>query len=242
MPTTRSGAQYGPGVSPDPPKNAGTAKKALLSKRKLTKIAAKTQFAKAKPQPPKKELTTKTKDAGKKKRIKYKKPPIKASVTKAQKISKIQAANRKEAVDKKRFRVPRIQSDRTDYPDIGTLSESIVEDKPGYIFIQEQVDPDNDNQPVGLYRVKVMSQDAEVPPARMEDWGAFRLKLMINTYFSVTSMSEARSAVSRALGDFSNQGLKEGWFEASEEELDEFIGLYSAMLALTVQATQLSIE
>ena len=177
--------QYGPGNSPGPPKNAGTAaKKALLSKRKLTKAAAKTQYAKpAKPQSSKKELTTKVKDAGKKKEIKYKKPPIKASVTKAQKISKIQDAKRKEAVDKKRFRGPRIQSDSTDYPDIGTLSESVVEDKPGYIFMQQQVDPDSDNQPVGLYRVKVMSQDAEVPPASMEDWGAFRLKLMPNTYF-----------------------------------------------------------
>ena len=242
MLTTRSGAQYGPGVSPDPPKNAGTAKKALLSKRKLTKAAAKIQYAKAKPQPPKKELTTKVKDAGKKKRIKYKKPPIKASVTKAQKISKIQAAKRKEAVDKRRFRGPKIQSDSTDYPDIGTLSESIVEDKPGYIFMQQQVDPDNDNQPVGLYRVEVISQDAEVPPASMEDWGAFRLKLMPNTYLSVTSMSEARSAVCRALGDFSKRGLREGWFESSEEELDEFVGLYSATLALTIKATQLSID
>ena len=237
MPTTRSGAQYGPGVSPDPPKNAGTSKKALLSKRKLTKAAVKTKYAKAKPQPSKKELATKVKDAGKKKEIKYKKPPIKASVTKAQKISKIQAAKRKEAVDKKRFRGPRIQSDSTDYPDIGTLSESRVEDKPGYIFMQQQVDPDSDNQPVDLYRVKIMSRDAEVPPASMEDWGAFRLKLMPNTYFSVTSMSKARSAVCRVLGDFSNRGLREGWFEASKEELEEFVGLYSATLALNVKAT-----
>ena len=87
-----------------------------------------------------------------------------------------------------------------------------------------------------------MSEDAEVPPASMEDWGAFRLKLMTNTYFSVTSTSEARSAVCRILGDFSNRGLREGWFEASEEELDEFVGLYSSTLAVNVQATQLSIE
>ena len=241
MPTTRSGAQYGPGVSPGPPKNPSTAKKALLSKRKLTKAAAKT-YVKAKPQPSKKELATKVKDAGKKKEIKYKKPPIKGSVTKAQKISKIQAAKRKEAVDKKRFKGPRIQPGSADYPDIGTLSESIAEDKPGYMFMQQQIDPDNDNQPVGLYRVEIMNQDAEVPPPSMEEWGAFRLKLMTNTYFSVTSMSEARSAVCRVLGDFSNRGLREGWFEASEEELDEFVGLYSATLALNVKATQLSIE
>ena len=215
-----------------------------MSKRKLTKkTAAKTKYAKpAKPQPSKKELTTKVKDAGKKEEIKYKKPPIKASVTKAQKISKIQAAKRKEAIDKRRFRDPRIQSDSTDYPDIGTLNESRVEDKPGYIFMQQQVDPENDNQPVDYYRVKVMSQDAEVPPPSMEDWGAFRLKLMTNTYFSVTSMSEARSAVCRVLCDFSNRGLREGWFEASEEELDEFVGLYSATLSLNVKATQLRIE
>ena len=63
-----------------------------------------------------------------------------------------------------------------------------------------------------------------------------------HTAFSVRSMSEARSAVCRVLHDFSNRGLREGWFEASEEELDEFVGLYSATLALNVKATQLSIE
>ena len=79
-----------------------------------------------------------------------------------------------------------------------------------------------------------MSQDAEVPPPSMENCGAFRLKLMPNTYFSVTSMSEARSAVCRVLCNFSNRGLREGWFEASEEELDEFIGLHSTTLAVNV--------
>jgi hypothetical protein len=229
MPTTRSGGQYGPGVSPGAPKNANTAKKALLSKRKLTKAAAKT-YAKAKPQPSKKELATKIKDSGKKKAVQYKKPPVKASVTKAQKISKIQAAKRKEVVDKKRFRGPRIQPDSTDYPDIGT-SESIAEDKPGYIFMRQPVDPENDNQPVGLYQIEVIGQGAELPPPSMVEWGAFHLKLMPNTYFSVTSMSEARSAVCRVLRDYSNRSLREGWFKASEEELDEFVGLYSATLA-----------
>jgi hypothetical protein len=71
---------------------------------------------------------------------------------------------------------------------------------------------------------------------------AFRLKLMPNTYFGVTSMSEARSAVCRVLRDFSNQHLNQGWFKASEEELDEFVGLYSATLALDVKARQLSIN
>jgi hypothetical protein len=102
--------------------------------------------------------------------------------------------------------------------------------------MRQQVDPENDNQP---YRVEVIGQNAELPPPSMVEWGAFHLKLMPNTYFSVTSMSEARSAVCRVLRDFSNRSLREGWFKASE---DDFVGQYSATLALDVKARQLSIE
>ena len=98
------------------------------------------------------------------------------------------------------------------------MGKSIVEDKPGYIFMRQQIDPDNGNQPVDLYRLEVAGQDAEMPPCDQVKWGAFRLKLMPNTYFSVTSMSEAKSAVCRVLCDFTNQTLREGWFKASEEE------------------------
>ena len=226
MPTTRSGAQYGPGTS-GTTKKVSTAKQALsISRKSKLKTAVK-----MKPQPSmtKKEVrATKVKqaqDVKKKKKFQYKKPPIKTSVAKAQKASKIQAAKRKEVVDKKRFGGPRIQSDGADFPDAAGTSESLaVEDKPGYIFMQQQVDPDKDNQPVDdLYRVEV----AEVLPPCLVECGVFRLKLMPNTYFSVTSMSEAKSAVCRELRDFSNRNLREGWFKVSEEELDGFIDLYT---------------
>ena len=230
MPTTRSGAQYGPGTS-GTPKKISTAKQALsISRKSKLKTAVKT-YSKMKPQPlnlmAKKEVRAtkakQAKDVKKKKEVQYKKPLIKTSVKKA---SKIQAVKRKEVVDKKRFRGPRIQSDGADFPDSGTSKSITVEDKPGYIFMQQQVDPDNDDQPVGLYRVEVIGEDTEVVPPRLVEWGAFRLKLVPNTYFSVMSMSKARSAVCRELCDFSSRNLRDGWFKVSEEELDGFIDMY----------------
>ena len=139
MPTTRSGAHYGPGVLS---KSTSAATEQALSSKRKTTVGVKS-YAKAKPQPSKTKntKTRQTKDAGKKKAVQYKKPPV---ITKAQTTSKIQATKRKEAVDKRRFGGPRIQPDGADYTDIG-MSKSIVEDKPRYIFMRQQVDPDNGN-------------------------------------------------------------------------------------------------
>ena len=74
MPTTRSGAHYGPGALP---KDTSTTKQLLPSKRK----AAVKKYTKAMPQPSKIKASKIKQDAGKKKASQYKKPPTKASAT-----------------------------------------------------------------------------------------------------------------------------------------------------------------
>ena len=229
MPTTRSGGHYGPDASGTPStKGASAAKQAALSSKRKLKAAGKT-YAKAKPQPFKKELATKVKrvkDVGKlkKKEIQYKKPPIKASVKKTKEISKIQATKRKEAVDKKRFRGPaRIQPDGGDFPDIGT-TKPVVEDKPGYIFMRQQVDPDSDNEPVDLYKIEIEGRYENIP--RETPCGVFELIFMPNTCCRVASMSQAKQAACNALSEYTKR-WREGWFEVSGEQLDTFIDLYN---------------
>ena len=219
MPTTRSGAHYGPGALSK--STSAAAKQALSSKRKTT-VGVKL-YAKTKPQPSKTKNTKirQTKDAGKKKAVQYKKLPV---ITKAQKTYKIQATKRKEAVDKRRFGGPRIQPDGADFPDTGT-SKLIAETKPGYIFIQQQVDPENDNHPVDIYKIEVNDKD-EMPP-EMIGCGAFKLILMPSTCCKVAGINEAKSAVCNALGEYTSRFLREGWFKVPEEELDTFIDLYN---------------
>ena len=211
MPTTRSGAHYGPGALP---KNTSTTKQLLPSKRKVK------MYVQAKLQPSKIKASKIKQDTGKKKAAQYKKLPTKASATRAQKTSKIQAIKRKELVDKKRFSDPRIQPDGADYPDAGTVAEN----KPGYIFIQQQVDPENDNCPVDIYKIEVKEKNETLP--QTTGCGAFKLILMPSTCCKVTSINEAKSAVCNALSEYTSR-FKEGWFSVPEEELDLFMDLYN---------------
>ena len=231
MPTTRSGGRYGPDTSCTPSiKGASAAKQAALSSKRKLKAAGKT-YAKAKPQSSKKELAPKAKlvkDVGKlkMKEIQYKKPPIKASVKKIQEISKIQAMKRKETIDKKRFRGPaRIQPDGGDFPDIGTLTKPVVEDKPGYIFMQQKVDPKRDNEPVDFYKIEIEGKYENIP--QETPCGKFKLLFMPNTCCRVTSMSQAKQATCNALSEYTNPGMREGWFQVSGENWDTFIDLYN---------------
>ena len=116
-----------------------------------------------------------------------------------------------------------------------------AEDKPGYIFIRQQISPEDGDKPVGLYKVEATDQDET--PLHQTECGYHRLKLLPNTYFSVSSIKEAKSAVYRALRTYTDRFLREGWYKVSEEEFDSFIGLYAAiMLAWNVKAKQLSIN
>ena len=128
-------------------------------------------------------------------------------------------------MDKKRFGGPRIQSDYgADYTDTGT-SKLIAESKPGYIFIQQQVDPENDNCPVEIYKIEVKEKDEMLPQTTA--CGAFRLILMTSTCYKVANINEVKKAVCNALSEYTTRSLKEGWFKVTEEELDSFMDLYN---------------
>ena len=221
MPTTRSGARYGPGT----PSSTSAAKQTLSGKRKAAAVKT---YAKAK-LPPSKMKATKVKgDIVKKKVAQSKKPQIKTKITKAQKTSQIQAAKRKELVDKRRVSGPRIQPDGgVDYTD-GSESELIAdhECKPGYIFIWQQVDPDRNYCPVDFYEIEVNDQD-EMPPSITKRGSlAFVLKFMASTRCSVSCINEAKKAVFKALDGYHGRN-REGWFNVSKEEWNSFIDLYN---------------
>ena len=222
MPTTRSGAQYGPSS----PKTATVAKQILSVKRKETvlktysKAKAKQQVSKYKPA---------AKNVGKKRESLSKRSPIKASKSKTKKISKAQATKRKESVDKRRFRDKdqRIQDNGEDYPDgaDSSTSLSIPDQKPGYIFILQEVDPDNDNQPVEMYKIEVIGQGETLPQTAAN--GAFVLNLMPSTCYSVANIDDAKEAVLNSLSRYRRRIDYEGWLNVSEEELNTFICQYN---------------